>query len=542
MRKPRILLVNEASFLATGYSNYGMEVQKRLYATGKYDMAELACYAYAGDGRAHGLPWIFYSNMHQQHDEKEKAVYNLDVHNQFGKFKFNEVVLDFKPDIVWDIRDHWMLSYGEQSPFRRFYNWVIMPTVDAMPQHEQWISTYIDADAVFTYSDWGREVLDREGGGMIRTVGSAPPGADLDTFRPMDKTAVRNKFQCDPDAFIVGTVMRNQPRKLYPNLIEGFKIFLGKADRKLAGRSFLYLHTSYPDQGWDIPKLIKQSGIGHKILVTYKCHSCMCVFASFYHDARACCPKCKQRDAGMPNVQHGVDRGTLAMINNLFDVYVQYSNSEGFGMPQVEAASCGVPVVAPDYSAMSDVVKKVGGFPLKKLTYREEDHLGCLRCIPDDNELADILLKFANMSESTKAEYRLRARKGVERHYTWDQTTTRWMTVFDNLPLRNWDAPQHIIPRVQVPRTFPSTETMVRWCIANIIQRPDLAKGYMAMRMIRDLNLGVTQDGGGATYHNENAMLGSKNNLKAFSESEMLDELYKIRDEYNGWEERRCKD
>ena len=41
---------------------------------------------------------------------------------------------------------------------------------------------------------------------------------------------------------------------------------------------------------------------------------------------------------------------------NTFDLYVQYANSEGFGLPQVEAAGCGIPVASVDYSAMSSVV------------------------------------------------------------------------------------------------------------------------------------------------------------------------------------------
>ena len=44
----------------------------------------------------------------------------------------------------------------------------------------------------------------------------------------------------------------------------------------------------------------------------------------------------------------------------MFDVYVQTAGAEGFGMPILEAMACGTPVIAPDYSAMSELVKDVG--------------------------------------------------------------------------------------------------------------------------------------------------------------------------------------
>ena len=70
-----------------------------------------------------------------------------------------------------------MIDYQERSPFRRLFNWVIMPTVDASPQNEQWIATYANADAVFSYSDWGGSVLKDESNGKINYLGTAAPSA-----------------------------------------------------------------------------------------------------------------------------------------------------------------------------------------------------------------------------------------------------------------------------------------------------------------------------------------------------------------------------
>src|SRR5690606_32801505 len=103
--KKRILMVGEASYLNTGYSTYAFELLKRLYKTGKYELAELGCF---GKAENHKMPWLFYSNLPDPNSEKENEIYNSNKLNSFGAWKFEKVLLDFKPDIVIDIRDHWM--------------------------------------------------------------------------------------------------------------------------------------------------------------------------------------------------------------------------------------------------------------------------------------------------------------------------------------------------------------------------------------------------------------------------------------------------
>ena len=60
MSKLRIMMVNEASFLHTGYANYGHAILKRLFDTKKYEIAELAGYGHPSDERASIIPWRYY--------------------------------------------------------------------------------------------------------------------------------------------------------------------------------------------------------------------------------------------------------------------------------------------------------------------------------------------------------------------------------------------------------------------------------------------------------------------------------------------------
>ena len=77
-RKPKILFVNEASFLRTGFSTYGWQVFRRLQATGKYDIVELGSYATQSDPRwkdpRWGINWKYYGVMPENNDQQAGAV------------------------------------------------------------------------------------------------------------------------------------------------------------------------------------------------------------------------------------------------------------------------------------------------------------------------------------------------------------------------------------------------------------------------------------------------------------------------------------
>ena len=99
-------MCNDAHFLKTGYAKYGNEVLNRLVDTGKYELAELACYGEVGDERNRNARWMYYANAVGK-DDPRYNLYNSNVKNEFGLWRFERVLLDFKPDIVWDIRDFW---------------------------------------------------------------------------------------------------------------------------------------------------------------------------------------------------------------------------------------------------------------------------------------------------------------------------------------------------------------------------------------------------------------------------------------------------
>tara|TARA_R100000808_G_scaffold2804_3_gene10532 strand:- start:57072 stop:58712 length:1641 start_codon:yes stop_codon:yes gene_type:complete len=535
MRK-KILLCSEATFLNTGYATYGREIMKRLYEKDKYELAEFSSYGSADDERASSIPWRYYPNLPDENDEQRRQEYVSAATNQFGEWRFEHVLLDFKPDIVFDIRDFWMMDYQERSPFRRLFHWAVMPTVDAYPQNEQWLGTYANANAVFNYSEFGMETLLEESDGRINCRGVASPSADA-AYKPVsDKFQHKEAMGFDGNCKIIGTVMRNQRRKLYPDLFEAFAKFIQESGREDV---YLYCHTSYPDLGWDIPKLLKQHGICSKTLFTYVCANCRHWFPSFFQDAVCRCNNCGQHAASLSNVQKGVDTEDLAQIVNLFDLYVQYANSEGFGLPQVEAAACGVFVMSVDYSAMSSVVRNLEGEPLKLITKYLELETGCYRAIPDNDYACQKMVEFFNLPDEEIARKGAVCRKNFVEKYQWDASAQKWEEHFDAVyrpPEDKWNSPPEIFqPATQMPTNMDNKD-LARWLIVNVLGDETRLDSYMESRMVRDLNYGVYIEGTGDVYINEDSMAYNRPQFKPFGPEEAYKAMYEIRMKRNYWE------
>lgn len=495
-------MCSEASFLNSGFGTYTKQILSRLHKTGKYEIAEFASYGFVNDPRDVSIDWTYYANAVRDNDARHKE-YTSRGDNQFGRWRFEKVLLDFKPDVVIDIRDYWMSSYQAVSPLRDYFHWILMPTVDSEPQQEDWIDTFLSADAIFTYSDWGAEVLKKQSSGKINYIATASPGVDLDVFRIKNKNEIRAKLNVPQDAFVVGSVMRNQKRKLIPELFASFRILLNnlqETNPELAAKTFLYLHTSYPDMGWDIPELLKDHRLANKVLFSFICKNCKSASCGVFGGVKTVCPKCMAKGKTMPSVTDGYTTENLSDVYNLFDLYVQYSICEGFGMPQVEASACGIPVATVDYSAMCDVVKKINAYPIAIKSRFKELETKAIRVYPDNDSLVEIITNFMNVPEPIRNKQRLEVRELTEKHYDWDAIAKKWEEYFDKLDKEgyrsDWSREPKYMPNLQEEKIAPKNnfDTMINIC-SNVLKDTDKIGSMKTLTMLKDVDYGYTQAG-----------------------------------------------
>lgn len=549
MRKKRILFCSEATFLNTGYATYTREILNYLYSTGKYELAEMSAYGERNDPRAANIPWKFYGVMPNINCEPKASKEELDAYqssgtNQFGEWIFEHVCLDFFPDVVCDIRDFWMLEFAERSPFRPYFKWCLMPTVDAAPQARQWIATYASADACLTYSDWAGEVLKEQSGGKINYLGSSPPSAHP-AYQPIENKAEhKQKFGIDPSYGIIGTVMRNQRRKLYPDLFKAFRKFLDQSENK---KYYLYCHTSYPDLGWDIPELLQEYQLASHVLFTYICGETKRPFPSLFKGALIQSPFNGKWCATLSNVKNGAEYEDLSKIINLFDLYVQYANCEGFGLPQVEAAACGVPVMATDYSAMESVVRQLEGWPITPKALYKELETGCMRAVPDNDLAAKLFLEFFSKSPEERNEIGKRTRKNFEIHFQWHLSGKKWEDYFDSfeaLPFeQTWGSEPRFFQSEEKPKEPPTNvpfQDLARWLIAKVWCEPNKLNTFHEARLTKDLMYRSSTSSTGGMYFNESsAVFDGVNHRHEFNFDIAYDQMKNMCARRNNWEKMR---
>jgi glycosyltransferase involved in cell wall biosynthesis len=493
--KKRLLIANDASYIPSGYGVYGKEILTRLHNSGKYEVAELGCYATESDPRIHNIPWKFYPNA-INNDDPLIAKYKEHGINQFGAWRFNRCVLDFKPHIVFDIRDYWMSAYQEHSPYRRFFNWVIMPTVDSAPQKLDWYYTFKNADTIIPYTDWAKKTLLDGGNGKLNIFNKvANAGINPEEFYPIeDKESHKKKFFGD-NVNIIGSVMRNQKRKLFPDLMYVFRKYLDSIkNTDQYDKTFLYLHTSYPEEsGWNLPDLLIEYGICDKTFFTYKCKACNKFFPSKFVGPLSECKHCKTNNSAMfCSVANGVTTNELNEIYNLFDIYIQYAICEGFGMPQVEAAACGLPVASVDYSAMTEIVESVDGIkiPVKRL-FRELE-TGADRSYPDNDFTVNMLIDFFSSNKHLDKNYQNNIRQKCITKYSWDNVYRVWDECFDSIDINSkvpWNTTETFTTNhsdMSVPSNLSPIE-FISYICNNIIKEPYLINTAHVQILLRDI-------------------------------------------------------
>lgn len=504
--KKRVLFTGEAGFLSTGFARFQKEVMIRLHKTGKFELAEMGSYAHASHPAIKDIPWKFYPVLPE--NEQEKQIYESHPSHAFGRYKIDAVLADFQPDVVLDCRDPWMLEHLLDNRFRGNYKLFICPTVDSAPQRSEWVEgIFKKADIVTTYSRYGKRVLEQDGV-PVRAVTS--PGIDLDFYKKMPDGEARDVFHLSNSLFIFGTVMRNQKRKLFPDLFDAYnrlrKKWAGKQrikkikEKAKSGKtlskeeqqalriyhSVLYCHTSWPDLGWDLPKYIKMFNLHRHAIFTYLCDSCSAVFANWFipsdQKGMVLCRLCGKETAHMPNTHSSVDEETLVKVFNLFDVYIQLAICEGWGLPCVESKACGIPGLYQNYSAMEDHVENGGGLGIKIARPYHEPETAAIRSLPD---ISDLVAKMEKLAFDDKLREKLgnEARECCERMHRWDDTARQFEEILDEIePLnRNvtWDKPPRLeVVAEQRPPQNISDQDFVIWCYVNLLRRAPDEKGF----------------------------------------------------------------
>jgi glycosyltransferase involved in cell wall biosynthesis len=278
---------------------------------------------------------------------------------------------DPRGGLVVTLMDVWVL---EPSVIRQL-NAACWVPVDHDPAPQKVQDFFVQSDAVpIAMSQFGRLALGRLDPLYV------PHGVPTDVYKPMDTSSAREK-SFPKGAFVVGMVAANKgrpSRKGFPHALLAFAEFAKKHDN-----AFLYLHTQMDPgigNGEDLPALINHLGI----------------------------PMDRIRIGDQYAILHQpYSHEDMARIYSALDVLLNPSWGEGFGIPVLEAQSCGIPCVVTDFSAMREVC--AAGWHVKHSPYWTA--LNSWQAIPDADDILSALEECYALSKSQREKLSAAARK-----------------------------------------------------------------------------------------------------------------------------------
>jgi glycosyltransferase involved in cell wall biosynthesis len=458
--KLRIMPVSDSPWAPTGFGTNTKNIGAIMYEEGHH-------VGYAGCQNPRHTKWNTPWPLNQT--EKEASFELLPImyagQEKFGEKSFPNWVKGFKPDLVLAHLDFQMFQHiTDQKKPTHIQLPVYHPDTNKVLNHKQrkellndayrkvtkgpaWkLACIIPYDGEPSMPAWGNQLANVDYGVAMSRYGQQglkkdfdydttyiPHGVDTMLFKPL-MNPMYGKIE-KPDAFVVGCVARNQHRKNIPRLIKGFAQFV-KENNLSPNDTKLLLHMDWNDaMGWKFPDFAEQYGVAEYLLPPLM---------------------------GVLDNGESLDELGMANLYNCMDVFVLPTAGEGFGIPAVEAMSCGVPICLTNYTTGYELIKSedaenedvpmypLGGhhndpmpngrdhleeedickrgilLPYKDMWWDTPARAAPQRAICSENAIAQALTHYYKNPDKRLAAGKA-ARKHAVKRYSWEVIGKRWI-------------------------------------------------------------------------------------------------------------------
>ena len=406
--RPRILFCSDSAGIDTGYGRAAREICTRLHRD--FEVYQLGWFHVKP---RHTLPFKIIPTK----GAPGKGYYTWDA---YGQVSFTEAVQQLQPDIVIVQGDIPRIQHYVKNPLRHTYHLILYLPIDVVPIPSIWKEFLEGCDEIYTYTTWAKDIISTYTN--IDVDGVIPLGVDTKTFYPYEekkKLELKKKFFGDESVIVAGFVGRNTERKRIDQIIQAVGIAKnGWIQEKEIIRVNRLGRRSYHTKNWSknlklllhIPDKDPAGGS----LVPFM------FFSGF-----------KEGDLVIPHriaPGYGVSDEELRDIYNTMDMYVSFA-TEGFGIPILEAMSCGLPIVTINFSSHVEFCSSAS-ILVDPITWIAEAKTSFPRPIPDPYEAAKALITLSHNKP-------LRESKGVtarEKALTmsWNKVGNAWNNVVVN--------------------------------------------------------------------------------------------------------------
>jgi glycosyltransferase involved in cell wall biosynthesis len=403
-RKKRVLYLSDYAGAFTGFGKNTKLLLKYLYKTGKYEILNASQGMPKHGPHENRYPWKSIGVIPT--DPSKIAEINKDPNlaraASYGEAEIEQIVKEFKPDVIFSVNDTWGSQFVTEKNFFKHIPTVCWNTFDSLPLLPDTIEKANKIKHYWTWSDFARKELHKLGHTHVK---NQYPLVNTDNFYklPDQKIAeIKHRFGLPQDSFIIGFVFRNQIRKLINTQIEAYAKF--KRQNPEVKNTFLYTHTHY-GEGWDIPRLCQQYGVDpREVLCTYICKETKEYFIAPFHGQDIENPRTKTKTLITSNVNIGVTDEQLNEIYNIFSLYSHPATSGACELPCVEAALTEKIVATCAYSFGEDIIELNKGSIDYKFTFYTEHGTQFLKSQPSASAMAQVFKKVYDMSPAKKRD------------------------------------------------------------------------------------------------------------------------------------------
>ena len=439
MRK-KILFHSNYCGIKTGFGGFIRELLTYLYKTDKYDLTLFAAGIAWNHEDYKRWPWKVIGAL--PNDPKELEVLNRDPNlarsAAYGSHLIDKAIQEVRPDVYVGVEDPWGVEFCKGRAWWNKINCVVHTTVDSRPLLPAAIELAKNTEHFYCWADFATKDFHKIGLNHVETLRGT---VNTDVYRRLpteEKKRLRAVQNIPEGAFCVGMLSRNQLRKSFPVLIEGYRDFRKNNPQIKDARLLLFTHFS---EGWNIPDRIKEYGVNpEEVLACYKCRATGEYFLQPFTGQDLDNPKTgHQKSLITVNIQDGLTDEQVNEWYNILDVYAHPFTSGGQERSIQEAKLTELVTLVTNYSCGEDsCVPEAGSLPLEYAEYRENG-TEFIKAATYPSSIAKQLKKFLEMTPQRQREMGKMARKWVLNNFSIELIGKKFEEILDAMPETNYD-------------------------------------------------------------------------------------------------------
>jgi hypothetical protein len=148
---------------------------------------------------------------------------------------------------------------------------------------------------------------------------------------------------------------------------------------------------------------------------------------------------------------------------------------------------------------MSDVVRKLNGYPVKVKQFFKELETKAIRVYPDNDHLAEILYNYSKLPEFLVNQKRFETRKLTEKYYNWDNIAKKWESYFDQVKLTGlqgqWKESLNVLQSIKELPKLNSNYDVLTQLASKHLPNHQITSSIILLNLIKDLDNGFAING-----------------------------------------------